>query len=1557
MPPILRDSVVAPTSGNIVSGGLGGSVGFGADGGYLDTFTMDGTTFKYDPKALAGAGEVTRLVGTGAFTFDTSTNSLIVNTLNGGKMVINMDTGDYTYTPAPTISAAKVEYFSYTVVDKDGDGATATLTINVNPPPAIAAVESHVTSISSPSALEGATMTYTVNLDVMTGQSTTFSYAMGGGSAVAADYNTLTFSNGVTLSNGVLTVPVNVISFTVSVNAIADGSPEVAETLPLTIDTVTGIGTIAVGTQPTISVNDVTVNEAAGTATFTVSLSAASNQAISVNYVTANGTATSGSDYTAKASTTLNFAAGVTNQTVTVNITNDTLFEGISNETFFVNLTTPVNATIADSQGIGYIKDNDAAPTVTTITSPTVAEGSNLVYTVTLSNASTTATTIPFTLGGGTAVAADYGTATYSNSVTASGGNLIIPANVTTFTVTLPTTTVGTGETGETVPLTIGGVTGTGTISGDVNPTISINDVTVNEAAGTATFTVSLSSASSQAISVKYVTANDTATSGTDYTAKASTTLNFAAGVTTQTVTVNITNDAVYEGATGETFFVNLSGAVNATIADNKGIGTIIDNEAAPTVTTITSPTVAEGTNLVYTVTLSNASSTATTIPFTLGGGTAVTADYGTATYSNSVTASAGNLVIPANVTSFTVTLPTTTVGTGESGETVPLTIGGVTGTGTISGDINPTISVNDVTVNETAGTATFTVSLSSASSQLITVNYSTTNGTATAGSDYTSKASTTLSFAAGVTSQTVTVAITNDTIYEGSTGETFNVVLAGAVNATILDGTGVATIIDNDVVPTVTAITSPTVAEGTSLVYAVTLSSASSTVTTIPFTLGGGSAAVADYGTLTFNNGVSIVGSDLIIPANVTSFNVTLPTISDGSNESGETVPLTIGGITGTGTISGTTIPTISVNDVTVNESAGTATFTVSLSSASTQAISVSYSTTNGTAVAGSDYTAKTSTVLNFAAGETTKTVTVAIANDTVFEGATGETFNVVLATPVNATILDGTGVGTITDNDSAPTVTSVSSPTVAEGTSLLYTVTLSNPSSTATTVAFTLGGGTAIAADYGSATYSGGVTPSGTNLIIPAGVSSFTVSLPTISDADTVGETVPLTVGGVTGTGTIAGADPTISINDISVNEAAGTATFTVSLSTATTKVGDVNYSTGGGTATSGVDYGALASTKLTFAAGETSKTITVNIANDTAIEADETFNVTLATAVNATIADATGVATIVDNDSAPVAPLAAPMMMAAVAVATPFTDANESVKVNEDTTLKGTVLTGTTSSSGTVTISSYLIDGNTYVFKAGEVATLSGVGTLVIAADGNYTFVPAANYNGSVPLVTYTMTDGSTTDSSTLAISVTAVNDTPVAVNDSVITQVDAPLTVASTTLLINDGEVDGDPLTLFSVQAANHGSVVMVGSDVVFTPTAGYTGAASFDYTVSDGHGSTSTTTVDVNVNGAPVAVADAVTGTANTPLTIASTTLLSNDTDPNGDPLTISSVLDATHGTVALVDGSVVFTPTKDYVGEASFSYTISDGHGGSASASVSLTIAADLLKAGTSTGG
>ena len=110
---------------------------------------------------------------------------------------------------------------------------------------------------------------------------------------------------------------------------------------------------------PTLSINDVTVTEGntvTGNAVFTVSLSASSTQTVTVQFATANGTATSGSDYQTF-SGTLTFNPGETSKTITVRVRGDTVVE--PNETFFVNLSNPTNATIADSQGLGTILNND----------------------------------------------------------------------------------------------------------------------------------------------------------------------------------------------------------------------------------------------------------------------------------------------------------------------------------------------------------------------------------------------------------------------------------------------------------------------------------------------------------------------------------------------------------------------------------------------------------------------------------------------------------------------------------------------------------------------------------------------------------------------------------------------------------------------------------------------------------------------------------------------------------------------------------------------------------------------------------------------------------------------------------------------------------------------------------------------------------------------------------------------------------------------------------------------------------------------------------------------
>ena len=236
----------------------------------------------------------------------------------------------------------------------------------------------------------------------------------------------------------------------------------------------------------------------------------------------------------------------------------------------------------------------------------------------------------------------------------------------------------------------------------------------------------------------------------------------------------------------------------------------------------------------------------------------------------------------------------------------------------------------------------------------------------------------------------------------------------------------------------------------------------------------------------------------------------------------------------------------------------------------------------------------------------------------------------------------------------------------------------------------------------------------------------------------------------------------------------------------------------------------------------------------------------------------------------------------------------------------------------------------------------------GTVSLDQDGNVVFTPDANYNGPASF-TYTISDGNG-DTSTAVVNLTLnpTNDAPVAVADSFTLNEDAALTIEPADLLGNDGDIDGDTLSILSVQDATHGTVQLVDGKPVFTPAADFNGEATFTYTISDGNGGTSTAVVNLTVNpqnDAPVAVADAFILNEDSALTIEPAQLLGNDSDIDNDTLTILSVQDATHGTVSLdQDGNVVFTPDANYNGPAQFTYTISDGNGGTSTAVVNLTL-------------
>jgi large repetitive protein len=224
---------------------------------------------------------------------------------------------------------------------------------------------------------------------------------------------------------------------------------------------------------------------------------------------------------------------------------------------------------------------------------------------------------------------------------------------------------------------------------------------------------------------------------------------------------------------------------------------------------------------------------------------------------------------------------------------------------------------------------------------------------------------------------------------------------------------------------------------------------------------------------------------------------------------------------------------------------------------------------------------------------------------------------------------------------------------------------------------------------------------------------------------------------------------------------------------------------------------------------------------------------------------------------------------------------------------------------------------------------------------------TYTPGPDYNGDDSF-TYVVGDGrGGSATASVGVAIAPVNDAPVAVADSIATPEDTPLAIAAATLLANDADVDGDSLAITAVGAAQRGMVSLSGATIAYTPPVGGTGTDSFAYTVSDGHGGTATATVTVAIAAvahAPIAVADTATTTEDTPLAIAADSLLANDTDPDGDALAVISVAHPSHCTVALAGATIAFAPSADFDGIASFTYTISDGHGGMATASVAVAV-------------
>jgi glucose/arabinose dehydrogenase len=443
-----------------------------------------------------------------------------------------------------------------------------------------------------------------------------------------------------------------------------------------------------------------------------------------------------------------------------------------------------------------------------------------------------------------------------------------------------------------------------------------------------------------------------------------------------------------------------------------------------------------------------------------------------------------------------------------------------------------------------------------------------------------------------------------------------------------------------------------------------------------------------------------------------------------------------------------------------TVSENGGTIQVTVTRTGGTSGAATVNYATGNGTASAGSDYTAASGT-LSFAAGETSKSFNITIINDSVNEP--DETVNLTLSNVTGSAVLGtpGNSVLTITDNDPVPTL-SIAGVSINEGNSgtsnALFTVSLSAASGRPISVAYATADATATAAgDY--------VNTSGTLTFNPGEISK-SISVPVNGDVTFEADetfTIALTnptnaaLAAAVGTGRIINDDapPTISINNRSVTEGnAGTviAGFTVSLSTAIGLPVSVNYATADGTAASANDY-ASASGTLTFNPGETSKTISVTINGDVTVEADETFTVTLSAPTNATLATAVGTGTIINDD-----------------VAGTLRFSNAAYSINEGAGTATITVIRTLGSSGTVTINYATSNGTAtagedYVAASGTL-TFGNEETsksFTVSINDDHTFEGDETFN----LTLSNVTGGALTGTPATAVVTITENDPPLPV----------------------------------------------------------------------------------------------------------------------------------------------------------------------------------------------
>ena len=1034
------------------------------------------------------------------------------------------------------------------------------------------------------------------------------------------------------------------------------------------------------------------ISENGGESRVTASLSGTSSAAVEVTVsATPVGPAVPG-DYTLSTNRKLTIAAGATTSTGTVTITaNDNNVDAPHKEVTVSGGASGGNGVADPESKTLTIEDNESLPTVSlALSSDRISEdGGESRVTATLSGTSSAAVEV-------TVSATPVGPAVPGDFTLSTNRKLTIAAGATTSTGTVTITAKDNNVNAPHKTVTVSGNASGGngvadpesktlTITDDESlPTVSLelSAASISENGGESRVTASLSGTSSAAVEVTVSATPVSPAVPGDFTLSTNRKLTIAAGATTSTGTVTITANDNNVNAPHKTVTVSgdASGGNGVTDPESKTL-TITDDESLPTVSlALSAASISEnGGESTVTATLSGTSSAAVEVTVSATPvGPAVPGDFTLSTNRK--------LTIAAGATTSTGTVTITANDNNVVGGTKEVTVSGsATGGNRVAPPESSTLMITDddvatlgfeptmVSVAE-GSKAAFTVKLTRAASSEVTFNWQTADDEATAGSDYTAQAATSLTIAAGGTSATLEVQTTADDLVEGD--ETFEArISANSLPTGVSLGTAkaTATITDDDERGLALSETGVTVTEasgaGRTASYTVALNSQPTAQVTAQVTVAVSSrdAAVAtvNLAELTFTTGDWATGQTVTVSA--------VDDAIDNTPERTTTIDHTASG-GDYGSVTGTVAVTVSddeggaafsIADASViegNTDTADLTFTVTLSPAAGVQTTVQWATSDGTATAGADYTAGSGT-LTFAAGVSERTVTVQVTDDEIDEA--DETLIVTLSNAGGAVLGRAMATGTIIDDDDAPDgiTLSVNPETVAENVSSAPAVTVTAAVNGATRYTDAKTVTVAVGASTDSATEGTDYAEvADLSVTIRAGAASgtetFTLS-PTDDNVHEGDETISVT--GASGTLTVTGTTiaitdddaapppppppppPTVelTLSPATIGENGGVSTVTASLSRRSSAKVEVTVSAAAVSPAVDGDFTLSANTKLTIAAGETASTGTVTItANDNPVDAPNKM-----VTVSGAASGGNGVAdpddqtlTITDDDAAP-------------------------------------------------------------------------------------------------------------------------------------------------------------------------------------------------------------------------------------------------------------------------------------------------------------------------------